>query len=656
LAIGKKWRGPQPHAAFSLCLFFAIFIILTIKYVVVILPPSAPMAPRGTQVPQPRYLLCGPQASVHPEEQRARRTILGGLSFFVLIIAVLFSSGCGGGTAQSQITQTPASQDFSLTLSTNAISVPQGGTSSPVNVAVNAQNGFAGTVEVTLSGVPAGVVSTPTSPFNVAAGANAAVVFGANPNAATGSFTITAQATSGSLTHSAGLSLAVQNAVAYTAQIFPNPALKGGPAPYKFLIYDQKRQFLYFSAPSAIDVFDLQAAAFKPSGLTLNCPSFNSPGPCPDDDVRGLTLTPDGQLVAADFGSQNIYLLDPDTPSTPAVTTSVAATGFNPARVAATSTKTVFVALSAEATSSGQCTSCLSQLDLTTTPPTPQSAPQPELTNLTASPVVQADATGDRVFLAFATPPGGPIGIWSPTQNSFTMSATNELATDFSAPADGTMLAVVNNGAIEIRSVDSNLQSAVVGTFPPAGLQQVPGRVSVPGIAMHPSGALVYQPFFTGPAPAAPPATGVQGGVDVLDAHTGQLRLRVFLPEPLAALASDTDALHAGFIALDETGQKIFAITISGLTIVQLTSVPLGIGSVSPASVSASGGATLTIRGSGFQSATTLTIGGKSANVTFKDLNTLAAVTPPVSPGPQQIVLANPDGESVTLAAAFTAN
>jgi hypothetical protein len=588
--------------------------------------------------------------SVHPEPRR--------VSFVpVVLILVFLSSGCGGGASQPQITQTSPSQDFSLTLSTNAISVPQGGTSSPVNVLVNAQNGFTGSVQVTLTALPAGVTSSPASPFSISAGVNTPVVFGANLNAPTGSFTVTAQATGGSLTRSAGFSIAVQSTTRYTAQVFPNLALNGEPVPYKFLAYDQKRQLLYFSAPSHIDFFDLHTASFNTPGLTLNCPRFNSPGPCPDDDVRGLGLTPDGsQLLAADFGAQNIYLLDPDTPGTPAVTATVAATGYNPTRVAATSTKTVFVALSAEATPSGQCTSCLSQLDLTTNPPTIQSAPQPELTNLTASPLVQADAGGDRVFLCFATPPGGPLGIWSPTQNSFTMSPTNEVATDLSAAADGTFFATVNAGLIEIHSVDSNLVSTLVGAFPSPGLTQLPGRVPVPGITMHPSGALVYQPFFTGPAPVVPPAVGVQGGVDVLDAHTGQLRLRVLLPEPLAALASDADGLHAGFIALDETGQKIFVITTSGLTVVQLTNVPLGIGTVSPATVSAFGGATLTIRGSGFQSATMLTIAGKPATVVFKDTNTLTAVTPPVSPGPQQIVLTNPDGESVTLDAALTAN
>jgi hypothetical protein len=45
----------------------------------------------------------------------------------------------------------------------------------------------------------------------------------------------------------------------------------------------------------------------------------------------------------------------------------------------------------------------------------------------------------------------------------------------------------------------------------------------------------------------------------------------------------------------------------------------------------------------------------KQASVTFKDMNTLSIVTPALSQGPQQLVLSNPDGESVALDAAFFA-
>src|SRR6267378_1785141 len=173
------------------------------------------------------------------------------------------------------------------------------------------------------------------------------------------------------------------------------------------------------------------------------------------------------------------------------------------------------------------------------------------------------------------------------------------------------------------------------------------------GLTLHPSGALLYQPFLAG----APGSAGVKGGVDILDAHSGTLRLRMFLSQQLM---TDIDGLHGSFLATDENGQRLFAITSSdgsaqyaALTVVQLASVPLGIGTITPSTVPATGGATLTIRGSGFQSATTLTVNGKAASVTFKDSNTLLVATPALTPGPQQVIVTNPDGETISLDAAF---
>ncbi len=186
-------------------------------------------------------------------------------------------------------------------------------------------------------------------------------------------------------------------------------------------------------------------------------------------------------------------------------------------------------------------------------------------------------------------------------------------------------------------------------------MEQIPQRVAVPGITLHPTGALVYEPFLDGPAPAAPPATGIHGGIDIRDAHNGKLRLRIYLPEPFAMLNTDVDGLHGGFLTTDENGQRLFAITTSGITILQLANVPLGIGTLSPASGTAAGGTSLTIRGSGFQSGTKAILGGKQAGVTFKDMNTLTLLTPALAAGAQQLVLTNPDGETVSLDAAFQA-
>jgi hypothetical protein len=291
-------------------------------------------------------------------------------------------------------------------------------------------------------------------------------------------------------------------------------------------------------------------------------------------------------------------------------------------------------------------------MDLTASPPTLQPAPQPEVTSLTGAPLLQADSAGDTVYLAFGTAPGGPVAQWTAaTPNAFNVSSANDSSSDLSTSADGNLFAMRSKNSTEIRGSDLSLFSTPVS----AELETIPGRVSVPGVALHPSGALLYEPFLDGPPPSAPPAHGIRGGIDIRDAHSGRLCLRVYLPEPFAMLSADVDGLHGSFLTTDENGEYLFALTTSGLTVTQLAHVPLGIGSLTPSSGAAAGGSSITIRGSGFQSSTKATLGGKSANVTFKDANTLLMTTPVLSAGSQQLILSNPDGESVSQDAAFVA-
>jgi hypothetical protein len=243
--------------------------------------------------------------------------------------------------------------------------------------------------------------------------------------------------------------------------------------------------------------------------------------------------------------------------------------------------------------------------------------------------------------------------VWSASApNQFVTSAANASTTDLGASSDGGIFAFQSKSTTEVRAADLSLISVPAS----AELEQIPVRVLVPGVALHPSGALIYQPFLTGSSGSA----GVKGGIDILDAHSGVLRLRIFLPQQFM---TGVDGLHGSFLATDENGQRLFAITSSdgtpqnaALTVVQLAAVPLGIGTITPSTVAATGGAAFTIRGSGFQSATTLTINGKTATVTFKDASTLLVVTPSLAPGSQRITITNPDGETVSLDAALIAN
>jgi len=426
---------------------------------------------------------------------------------------------------------------------------------------------------------------------------------------------------------------------------FANPSL------YKVLLYDSQRQQIYLSATDHVDVFNSSSRAFR-------SPIEPPPnGPLPDAALRGLALTPDfTQLVVADFGSQNVYIINPDgiayngTPVPVGGVPGYANSG--PARVAATSASTVFVSLIAEGGATGGCSACLGQMNLSASPPTIQPAPQPEVTSLVGAPLLQADSAGDTVYFAFGTTLNGPVAEWSAaTPNNFALSSANDSATDLSTSADGTLFAMRANNSSEIRGPDLSLLSTPVA----AELESIPNRVAVPGIALHPSGALLYEPFLDGPPPSAPPAQGIRGGIDIRDAHNGRLRLRLYLPEPLAMLSTDLNGLDASFLTTDANGQQIFAVTTSGLTILQLANVPLGIGGLSPSSGAAAGGTSITIRGSGFLSSTQATLGGKSANVTFKDQNTLLVTTPALSAEPQRLTLTNADGESVSLDAAFLA-
>jgi hypothetical protein len=136
---------------------------------------------------------------------------------FFPLAAFLFSlaafSGCGGGST-AIVPPPPPIPDFSIGLSANSVSVSQGATSPSLTLSVNSVNGFSGSVQITLGALPAGVTSNPASPFTVAAGATSPVFFGATANATTGSFNVSAQGTSGELTHSAPLTLVVQTAAA----------------------------------------------------------------------------------------------------------------------------------------------------------------------------------------------------------------------------------------------------------------------------------------------------------------------------------------------------------------------------------------------------------------------------------------------------------
>ena len=121
---------------------------------------------------------------------------------FCFAVLASFTVGCGGGGGGGAQPLPPVA-DFSISISPGSLSVAQGTTSAPVAISITPQNGFTGSVQVTLSGVPA----KPSGAFSVAVGQSANVLFGADPSSAAGQFSMVASAVSGSLNHSASLGI-----------------------------------------------------------------------------------------------------------------------------------------------------------------------------------------------------------------------------------------------------------------------------------------------------------------------------------------------------------------------------------------------------------------------------------------------------------------
>ena len=85
-----------------------------------------------------------------------------------------------------------------------------GNTTSAVTVSVAPQNGFSGSVDITLSGLPSGVTASPGSSFAVQSGASQAVTFSVSGTASIGVFPLTVSGTSGMISHTVQIVLTTE--------------------------------------------------------------------------------------------------------------------------------------------------------------------------------------------------------------------------------------------------------------------------------------------------------------------------------------------------------------------------------------------------------------------------------------------------------------
>ena len=242
-----------------------------------------------------------------------------------LCLGAALLCGCAGGSSYQA--PPPPAQDFAITVSPSSLTQQAGGAASTFTVSIAGQNGFTGSVSVSLSGLPAASTTSPASAFTVASGANQTVTLSVPASVAGGNFAVMAKGTSGTLTHSAPLPLIVTPAQDFALSVSPaqvgatlgttSPAtsvsvaalngftgtvtltLSGLPPGVTsqptgpFVLADGQNQAVTFSIPaaSAIGIFPIQIAAAS--------------GPISHSGSLGLTINP---VITTSEDSTMIFL------------------------------------------------------------------------------------------------------------------------------------------------------------------------------------------------------------------------------------------------------------------------------------------------------------------------------------------------------------
>jgi hypothetical protein len=379
------------------------------------------------------------------------------------------------------------------------------------------------------------------------------------------------------------------------------------------VLNDQARQQLYLSAGDHIDVFSLKSNAFV---AKLNPVSAGNA-----KQFTGLALTPDGSLLlAADLLDGSLAVLSPDNPGTnyviPITPVQTGNPGCNigPLYVAGLINSTAAVQLGGLPSSQGGCPPYgnVYLVDLTT-----------HAVSLFPTPGVSIalSTTNDGSKLSF-----GGLCIYDVMANQSSCSSS---AQTFGAAISG------DGHAVASEFVLADGAANVIGRV---GRPEVYYDALDSDVAHTPllepkfndSGSLYYIPF--------------PNFIDIVDFRQGMLRIRFSLSETISNTATP--------MAIDPSGRYLYLISGIGLTIVDLGEAPLSIDWLS--APTASPGTQITVRGSGFNTSTTTTVGGQAASVTVVDPNTLTLTVPALSTGPTTIILTNSDGQTYTASGLLT--
>ncbi|MGB0065007.1 MAG: IPT/TIG domain-containing protein, partial [Terracidiphilus sp.] len=394
-----------------------------------------------------------------------------------------------------------------------------------------------------------------------------------------------------------------------------------------FLVYDELRKRLYAAHQNQVEVIDVV-------GQTVLTPLVPVQGKLQNSQFAGLSLSPDGnRLYIADYGAAMVHELDLTNPGTGYSVN--APEGMYPGRV--------------YELSNGQIVGCDGDSEnfnlLFFVDPTTGSATYfPQSTLGTLNYTWGTTNSGENVLVS-----GQALNLWNAASSSTLLArGLYAPALEYTANQDNTAIAAGNSNQYSPTNpeiIDFNLN--------PLGYVDQHFDVSMPantpGLTLHPSGALLYQPGIS--TLSGDYGNVVSSTVEMDDLHLWQPAGSVVFPEPFI---TSNDSITNHLFTTDSTGQYLFGVTQSGITMMVLGSAPLSIGNIQPASVQPQGGQTVTLRGSGFQSGATVSIGGTEATTTFVDANTLTLVTPALALGEQDVTVTLPSGVTYTAPSLLT--
>ncbi len=390
------------------------------------------------------------------------------------------------------------------------------------------------------------------------------------------------------------------------------------------LLFDAKRSQVYLTAKNQVDVFSTTSNQY----LAPIYPAAQGSA----KQFTGLALTPDkSQLLVTDLLDGSLAVVNPDSPSSSfafaigPVNYTVNNCANGPQYVAATSDHRAFVATGSLPAASCPADGILYVADLQS-----KTAAQPPYLNnkcyvgnsalpFTDAYAVQGSTDGNYIAIGASTL--NPGCLYSVPANSYTpLNLPLHGGTSLAGDAN------VVSGGMSFSDTIGNRIANIAQPLPLYhwfdGMQPAPPLYKP---VLNASGSLYYLAY--------------PNYFEIIDVFHARLLMRFSLTETVQDTASP--------IAIDAGGRHVYLITDKGLTIVDLGAAPLAIGHLSQQTAGA--GSQVIVRGSGFDTSVTATVGGEPASVSVTDENTLTLTMPAAAAGPEDILLTRGDGATYTM-------